>query len=207
MPLHEKRFNPQGKLVVAKADGLRFAGRSYAQGEAITDPILTMRKARQLYFQNKLCYDYELADKAVDREEAARAQAIAQARFDAENAEREAKAAADAERARVAAEAAAERHAHDVARAIEQANIAAGRVAPEAVIEPAKEPVSEASPEQPESVETMVLSPEDSVTFVEAVIEQPAASVGVEPAPRRRRRTVDAGDTSEATATEAAPQE
>jgi hypothetical protein len=210
MPLHEKRFDPKGTLVVAKGDGLRFGGRTYNQGEPITDPTLTMRKARQLYFQNKLCYDYELADKAADREEAARSLALAREKIAAENAAREEQAKADAEAAaRAAVEAeAARKAAYD--RAVEQANIAAGRVPAvqesaetstegeqtPAPVNPAPEVATEAAIEP--AVEAVEPAPElASLPVVEAATEDANAVVEAS-VPRRRRR-------AEAPSTDAAP--
>jgi hypothetical protein len=215
MPLHEKRFDPQGKLVVAKADGLRFGGRTYRQGESLDgDPTVTMRKLRQLYFQNKLCYDYELAAKAEEIAEARRARELAAARVEQDRLMDEAAAAAQAEQDRIDFEARAAAHAAEVARAQRAADEASGRVpATEPVIEPVvetapvvatpAEAVSEAPvvvEEQPAPAEEMVLSPADSVVFAEAVTAQPE----VAPAPRRRRASSAAGDTS-VPATDAPP--
>jgi hypothetical protein len=230
MGLHEKRYNPEGKLVVAKADGLRFNGRSYHQGDAISDPMLTMRKARQLYFQNKLCYDYELADRAEQIAENNRVRAEIAARVEAERAERAALAANDAVAAEAARVVADSRQQAALAHAMRQADIAAGRV----VEEPAPHAAAPVLIPQIQVVETPVASEPvvETAPVVEApatpaeavseapvvVVEQPApqapadefhvavspeqeASVDAAAGVTRRRRR------AEAPVTEAAPQE
>lgn len=53
-------YNPKGAVVVKKARGLKIGGKSYAQGEVISDDCISLRKRMQLYKQNFICHPWEV---------------------------------------------------------------------------------------------------------------------------------------------------
>lgn len=86
-----KDFNPKGVLVARKVCGLALGGRRYAQGEAIADDCISMRKKQQLYKQNLVCHPHEVsvaslpaAPELTEEQKAAQAQKDADAKAEAE---------------------------------------------------------------------------------------------------------------------------
>lgn len=95
-----KDFNPKGVLVARKSGGLALGGRRYAQGEAISDDCISLRKKQQLYKQNLVCHPHEVsASSQPAAPELTEEQKQAQAKKDQEAADK-----ADAEKAEAEAE-------------------------------------------------------------------------------------------------------
>ena len=101
-----KDFNPKGVLVARKSGGLALGGRRYAQGEAISDDCISLRKKQQLYKQNLVCHPHEISAAALPAApELTEEQKQAQAKKDADAQAVADKEAEDAKAAEAEAEA------------------------------------------------------------------------------------------------------